>query len=295
MDPSYENVRVRYLLTESNPLLNYRQPENTTEEELFLRHQSALLRIRGGLTELSQGQLQNKVEEHQRLFAELLHVLDDKRGFDFGKPAPSGSSDQVNPDSKNPNPHPRPLEIGPPNIIIFGQSGSGKSSLINMLARKDVANVSGNIIGCTPSAQAYDISPDPDNRIYRFWDTPGLNEGDEGNVPAKDAIGELRRVIEGHRLPINLAIYCVRGQGFTDLVRKNYDEFCKILDKRNPDVSILLVVTGLELKDDMNSWWKQNKRVVAKMQMTFVDRLQLGERVTCTRTNIKSQPIEYGR
>jgi hypothetical protein len=131
------------------------------------------------------------------------------------KPAPSGSSDQVNPDSKNPNPYPFLIEIGPPNIIVFGQSGSGKSSLINMLARKDVATVSGNSIGCTPSAQAYDISPDSDNRIYRFWDTPGLNEGDEGNVPARDAIDELRRVIEGHRLPtINLAIYCVRGQDY---------------------------------------------------------------------------------
>jgi uncharacterized protein YejL (UPF0352 family) len=26
--PSYENTRVRYLLTESNAVLNYRQPEN---------------------------------------------------------------------------------------------------------------------------------------------------------------------------------------------------------------------------------------------------------------------------
>jgi hypothetical protein len=48
-------------------------------EGLVPRHQSALSRIRGGLTEpYHQGHFQNIVEEYERLSAELLHVVEDK-------------------------------------------------------------------------------------------------------------------------------------------------------------------------------------------------------------------------
>ena len=60
------------------------------------------------------------------------------------------------------------------NIIIFGQTGAGKSSIINMLAGSGVAEVSDSASGCTSSNKRYSI-PREDNN-YTFWDTPGLNE-----------------------------------------------------------------------------------------------------------------------
>jgi predicted GTPase len=43
------------------------------------------------------------------------------------------------------------------NIVIFGQTGAGKSSIINMLAGKPVAEVSECASGCTSSNKRYSI------------------------------------------------------------------------------------------------------------------------------------------
>lgn len=135
-----------------------------------------------------------------------------------------------------------------------------------MLAGKVVAQVSSKEFGCTSLAQAYDISLNSGDNIYRFWDTPGLNEGDDGNVPAGKAIESLRQLVEG--LPtVNLVIYCVRAQRLTGIVQKNYETFCKIMGDRK--VPMLLVLTGLEQEDDRKGWWKRNRKVVKRMRMTF--------------------------
>lgn len=60
--------------------------------------------------------------------------------------------------------------------MVFGQTDSGKSSLINMLAGEGLAEVCPGVQGRTSDIQNYDIA-DTAGDTYRFWDTPGLNEG----------------------------------------------------------------------------------------------------------------------
>jgi len=161
------------------------------------------------------------------------------------------------------------IPLDTPNIIIFGQTGSGKSSLINMLGGSSLANASSSVTGSTPDSQSYQIrapstiSGKPET--YNFWDTPGLNEGEYGTAPPREALESLLRLTEERR--INLVIYCIRAGRFPDILRVNYDLYWGIIcEKRVP---IVLVVTGLEQEERPNDWWARNARQLTKWKMRF--------------------------
>ena len=155
------------------------------------------------------------------------------------------------------------------NVIVFGQVGAGKSSLINMLAGEDVAGVSNSAGGYTTCNQSYTVSSpnsDPNTGVtYTLWDTPGLNEGEEGNTPAMDAVQNLLSLMKARSA--NLLIYCVRGPRLPGIVRTNYDIFWRIICERK--APIVMVVTGLEGEHRMDDWWKENEKYIRRMNMSF--------------------------
>jgi len=132
-----------------------------------------------------------------------------------------------------------------------------------MLAGKDVAEVSSLVWGCTTSAESYDINIE--NKTYKFWDTSGLNEGEEGSVPAEKAITDLFNLVKG--IGVNLIVYCVRGCRFTDIVRVNFDLFCGIMCEGK--VPIVLVVTGLEQEEVLDEWWTKYEKDIKRMGLSF--------------------------
>jgi predicted GTPase len=148
------------------------------------------------------------------------------------------------------------------NIVVFGQTGTGKSSLINMLAGKSVAGVSDGATGCTPSNLSYLIPHGADN--YTFWDTAGLNEDRFGTVSSRAAIRNLLDLVKN--IGVNLLIYCIRGR-LVDIIRVNYDLFWRIICQKR--VPVVLVVTGLELENDMDDWWRSHQNALRKMKMSF--------------------------
>jgi len=131
-----------------------------------------------------------------------------------------------------------------------------------MLAGKPVATVSGGASGCTPSNQPYPIPPGDDN--YMFWDTAGLNEADDGTVSSQAAVQNLLNLVKDHG--VNLLIYCIRER-LPNITRVNYDLFWETICRK--EVPILLVVTGLEGKHDMNEWWRENQKTIRAMKMSF--------------------------
>ncbi|EIW86065.1 hypothetical protein CONPUDRAFT_140796 [Coniophora puteana RWD-64-598 SS2] len=71
----------------------------------------------------------------------------------------------------------------PVNVVIFGETGAGKSSVVNLVLGRDEAPVNSSAIGVTFGAKSYSV--DLDGRSVRLFDTSGLDEGDEGSrVPA---------------------------------------------------------------------------------------------------------------
>ena len=131
-----------------------------------------------------------------------------------------------------------------------------------MLAGNSIAKVSGGANGCTPSNERYTIPNGDDN--YMFWDTAGLNEAEDGTVSSQAAVRNLLNLVNDHG--VNLLIYCIRER-FPSIVRVNYDLFWGIICRK--EVPIVLVVTGLEGKDDMDEWWRENRKTIKKMNMSF--------------------------
>jgi hypothetical protein len=152
-----------------------------------------------------------------------------------------------------------------PNILIFGETGTGKSSLINMIAGSDVAGVSGDALGYTFRSKAYEVSID--GTFLRLWDTAGLNEGEHGSVPAEQAIRNLQDLVHKLKDGVSLLVYCVRGTRFRDILQVNYDLFCNIICQNSAPV--VIVVTGLENESPMELWWDENGGELKKRGMVF--------------------------
>lgn len=73
-----------------------------------------------------------------------------------------------------------------PNVIIFGETGGGKSSLVNLIAGHNIAPVSSRSEGCTTDYKV-DIEATP----FNLHDTAGLEEALGGTVVKYNAISQL--------------------------------------------------------------------------------------------------------
>jgi len=148
------------------------------------------------------------------------------------------------------------------NIILFGEAGSGKSSLVNMIVGNDVAKVSGSAQGCTFKNEAYEATIG--DRRFVIYDTAGLNEGDQGRIPHWKAIQELYTLIR--RLDgVSLLIYCMRGR-VKENARASWILFNKVIC--GGKVPIIAVVTGLETYSHPDDWKsKENLGVLQRNGM----------------------------
>lgn len=153
-----------------------------------------------------------------------------------------------------------------PNILIFGETGTGKSSLINMLAGSSVAGVSSDALGYTFGSESYTISIN--GEPVKLWDTAGLNEGEHGTVPAELAMQNLQNLVRDLKGGVSLLVYCIRGTRFRDIMKINYDLFCSIICQNK--VPVVVVVTGLENESPMETWWVENGGQLSSHGMNFV-------------------------
>jgi len=160
---------------------------------------------------------------------------------------------------------PIPQDNQVPNVLVFGETGTGKSSLINMIAGSDIAGVSGDALGYTFGSKAYEVSID--GTIVRLWDTAGLNEGEHGTVPAENAMQNLQGLVHKLKGGVSLLVYCVRGTRFRNIMQVNYDLFYGIICQKQ--VPVVIVVTGLENESPMESWWAENGGELESHGMKF--------------------------
>jgi GTP-binding protein EngB required for normal cell division len=143
------------------------------------------------------------------------------------------------------------------NVILFGEAGSGKSSLVNMIVGKDVAKVSNEASGCTFKNASYEATID--NTTFVIYDTAGLNEGDQGRVPHFKAIQELYTLIR--RLDgVSLLIYCMRGR-VKENSSANWILFNQVIC--GGKVPTIAVVTGLDDLTDPDAWWRNERNQAA--------------------------------
>ncbi|KAG6908872.1 hypothetical protein DXG01_002946 [Tephrocybe rancida] len=153
-----------------------------------------------------------------------------------------------------------------PNILIFGETGVGKSSIINMLAREPVAKVSSDAVGQTFGNVPHPIEFNGTQIVA--WDTAGLNESEYGTVHPEKAIDNLRCLAEKLDGRINLLVYCIKASRFRQIWKINYDIFVSGFCQGK--VPVVLIVTGCEDEvPDMEDWWTRNASVFSTYGLGF--------------------------
>ncbi|KAG2140959.1 P-loop containing nucleoside triphosphate hydrolase protein [Suillus bovinus] len=153
------------------------------------------------------------------------------------------------------------------NIVIFGQTGAGKSSLVNLITRTQAVPTSLDAEGCTTQTTVYEHGVVVQNRTLKvqLFDTAGLGEGPQGTVPNHQAENALKKLFQTLE-KIHILMYCVQGAKNVSALRRNYE----LLSKFKGNVPIVLVVTGLERREpDMEDWWRSNERSLSDLGMDF--------------------------
>ena len=138
------------------------------------------------------------------------------------------------------------------NVVLFGVSGCGKSSIINLLAEKPVAMVSSDANVCTIRSKCYPLTLG--EKKFRLWDTMGFDE--ESLLPYEQAYSVLRHLRNG----VDLILLCARRNGFGASIRNLY----WLLDSFffGGQAQIALVLTHFDTPD--KEWWDRNRNVIAQ-------------------------------
>ncbi|KAG2053032.1 hypothetical protein BDR06DRAFT_956902 [Suillus hirtellus] len=144
------------------------------------------------------------------------------------------------------------------NVVLFGQGGAGKSSLVNLIAGKNVAKTSSDLARCTLKWEEHSVDFGGDS--YDIFDTVGLEEPQLGIPQYLDAVENAHNLI--HKLEkqggIDLLMFCMRAGRLTATLQNNYRLFNEFLCEKK--VPIVIVITYLENEvGEMDDWWKRNQ------------------------------------
>ncbi|KIJ67505.1 hypothetical protein HYDPIDRAFT_127534 [Hydnomerulius pinastri MD-312] len=154
------------------------------------------------------------------------------------------------------------------NVVLFGEAGAGKSSVINLIAGKHLAETSPGANICTMDSTAYKVTLE--SWDFCLYDTVGLVDPDFGVNGYLGAIEKAVTLIRslGAAGGVHLLLYCLRGGRITKTMQSHYRLFHEVLcDKKVP---IALVVTHLENEVNMEDWWIQSESIIKKHGMDTI-------------------------
>ncbi|KAG0704669.1 P-loop containing nucleoside triphosphate hydrolase protein [Suillus ampliporus] len=150
-------------------------------------------------------------------------------------------------------------------IVLFGETGAGKSSLVNLMAGQEVANTSPDMQRCTMQWKEYTINFGDES--YKVFDTIGLEEPQLGIREYLESVENAYRLVKelDRQGGIDLLLFCVRAGRVTATLQSNYRLFHEFLCEKK--VPIVLAITNLEREQRMEDWWKRNQSTFEKYQI----------------------------
>ncbi|KAH7888378.1 P-loop containing nucleoside triphosphate hydrolase protein [Phlebopus sp. FC_14] len=146
------------------------------------------------------------------------------------------------------------------NILIVGELGVGKSSIVNLIAGKHVVDTSDRARSCTLQSQHHNV--DIGSAQLALHDTAGLHEA-VGHMKVNDY---LDAVYQAHSLisklessdGISLLVYCMKAGRISITMQQTYNLFVEVLCRYR--VPVVIAVTHCEGYDCMEDWWKENEK-----------------------------------
>lgn len=142
-------------------------------------------------------------------------------------------------------------------VVVFGRTGMGVSSVVNLILGREEAPCHNDIHPCTVVPACYRL--EIEGQEFDIYDIPGFRKDFS---PAK-TIGRLHR-----ERGIDLLVNCIRPKDGT--VKGYYNSVRSVVPDRVP---IVAVVTGLERGggNRMEDWWSKNGEELLGKGLKFVD------------------------
>ncbi|KAG8213796.1 kinase-like domain-containing protein [Butyriboletus roseoflavus] len=181
------------------------------------------------------------------------------------------------------------------NVVFIGETGTGKSSAINLLIETGtLASISNDSRPCTQVSNSYETTLK--GTKYNLWDTRGLGEGRSffqaifkfGRSSEKDLKKFLKERHQRHE--IDLLVFCVRGTRATAGSVEYYNKFCPIT--RRLVAPVVLVVIQSEKEKDIEDWWNRNSSDLKNLKMGFDDHVCITLARDCRLAESKKKLVE---
>ncbi len=140
-------------------------------------------------------------------------------------------------------------------VLVFGATGTGKTSLCNALTRRSRPTDNG-ARGITAKSHIYPPFK-AGNRKIEIVDTVGLHESSHGTVPAEQAVVDLIELLEKAKDGFSLLVHVTRASRITKEHDEDYTFFVENMTQGR--IPVILAVTGCENDQPMAAWVERNQ------------------------------------
>ncbi|KAG1777041.1 kinase-like domain-containing protein [Suillus placidus] len=158
----------------------------------------------------------------------------------------------------------------PFNVLIFGETGAGKSSVIDLILGRDAAKTSPDQETSTLVHTYHEVSLG--THRFKLWEVPSIKSMDFFQT----LFSKWRLKKSYKRLcksdGVYLLLYCMRGSRTQRVLVRNYKSFTDIVGSTaGPGrIPVAAVVTSLEdHPQNMDQWWTSNKDNLEHLGMQF--------------------------